>query len=251
MNFPHRILIFGATSAIAQATARRLLQQGCDLHLIGRNQTKLQTIIDDLKVRAAPTQKVSGEAADLDNLADFPHLFDTATAALGSIDAVLIAHGNLPDQKVCETNFSNTLAALHTNGISAIALADEAARRMLIQGYGLIAAISSVAGDRGRQSNYVYGTAKGMLNIYLQGLRNRLAPSGISVMTIKPGFVDTPMTAAFEKKGILWASADDIARGIISAMHKRRDIVYLPWFWCGIMFIIRAIPDRVFKKLKL
>lgn len=251
MSFPHRVLIFGATSAIAQATARRLLQQGCDLYLVGRNPDKLRTTLDDLKVRAAPNQIIAGQSVDLDHLHAQSQLFDVAQTALGSIDAVIIAHGTLPNQKDCEADFSHALAALHTNGVSAIALADEAARRMLAQQQGMIVAISSVAGDRGRQSNYVYGTAKGMLNLYLQGLRNRLAPAGIRVLTIKPGFVDTPMTAAFDKKGLLWASPDDIARGIVRAMRRQRDEVYLPWFWCGIMFVIRAIPERWFKKLKL
>ena len=110
--------------------------------------------------------------------------------------------------------------------------------------------IGSVAGDRGRQSNYVYGAAKGMVSLFLQGLRNRLAKQGVQVLTIKPGFVDTPMTAAFSK-GALWAKPDDIARGIVRAVDRKSDEVYLPGFWWVIMTIIRHIPERIFKKLSL
>ncbi|OBS09991.1 oxidoreductase, short-chain dehydrogenase/reductase family [Acidihalobacter prosperus] len=115
----------------------------------------------------------------------------------------------------------------------------------------MVAAISSVAGDRGRQSNYVYGAAKGMLTLFLQGLRNRLVRAGVSVVTIKPGFVDTPMTAHIEKKGLLWAPPEAVAQGILRAIAKRRDVVYLPGVWRWIMLIIRHIPEAVFKRLEL
>ena len=110
--------------------------------------------------------------------------------------------------------------------------------------------ISSVAGDRGRQSNYVYGSAKAAVTTFLQGLRNRLHPAGVQVLTVKPGFVDTPMTSAFPK-GPLWASPEQIARGIHRAIQKRKDVVYLPGFWRLIMRVIREIPEAVFKRLSL
>ena len=119
------------------------------------------------------------------------------------------------------------------------------------RGRGVLIAIGSVAGDRGRQSNYVYGAAKGMVALFLQGLRNRLSRQGIQVITIKPGFVDTPMTAAFAQKGLLWAKPDAIAAGIVTAVERGRDEVYLPWFWRWIMLIILHIPERLFKRLKL
>jgi short-subunit dehydrogenase len=125
------------------------------------------------------------------------------------------------------------------------------ANRFEAQKHGSIAVISSVAGDRGRQSNYVYGTAKGAVTIFLQGLRNRLHKSGVQVLTIKPGFVDTPMTAGIYKKGPLWAAPEAIARSIQSGIEKRRDVIYTPLFWMGIMSIIKAIPEWIFKKLKL
>lgn len=245
------VLMFGATSAIAQATARLLVQQGCGLYAVGRNPQKLHALIDDLRVRAAPGQRIEGMVGDLDDLAQHASLFDAAWQTLQGIDTVFIAHGTLPDQSACETSVALTLAQIHTNALSAIALAAEAATRLQAQGAGMIVAIGSVAGDRGRQSNYAYGASKGMLALYLQGLRNRLAPKGVHVLTIKPGFVDTPMTAAFDKKGLLWATPEQVAKGITRAMRKQRDVVYLPWFWRWIMLVIRSIPERVFKRLTL
>ena len=251
MNTTQRVVLFGATSAIAQATARLLVQQGCSLFLVGRNAMKLQALVDDLRVRAAPGQRIESMNADLDLIDGHAHLFDAAEKNLDGIDTVFIAHGALPDQTACEASVPLTLALIHTNALSAIALDGEAANRLQAQGHGLIVAIGSVAGDRGRQSNYVYGASKGMLALFLQGLRNRLAPHGVQVLTIKPGFVDTPMTAAFEKKGPLWATPEHVAHGIVKAMRSRRDEVYLPWFWYWIMLVIHNIPERVFKHMKL
>jgi hypothetical protein len=187
------------------------------------------------------------EATDL---AAHEPMLVAAEEALGGIDIALIAHGTLPDQKACEASVELTLQEINTNGLSVIALATRVANRMEAQGSGSIAVISSVAGDRGRQSNYVYGAAKGLVTRFLQGLRNRLAKKGVQVLTIKPGFVDTPMTAAF-KKGALWAQPDDVARGILAAIENGKNEVYLPGFWWLIMAIIRHIPEPIFKKLSL
>lgn len=243
------IVIFGATSAIAQAAARLLVARGCSVFAIGRNAAKLDAVIDDLQVRREPGQVVAGVPADLDIIDGHCGLFDAAVQALGSIDTVLIAHGSLPNQSVCETSMESLLGAIHTNATSAVALAALAVQ--YIQPGGTIAAIASVAGDRGRQSNYVYGAAKGMLALFLQGLRNQLAKRDIHVLTIKPGLVDTPMTAAFEPKGLLWTSPERVAAGIVSAIDRRRDVAYLPWFWRPIMLVIRHIPEQVFKRLSL
>ncbi len=244
-----RVVIFGATSAIAHATARLLVARGCSVFAVGRQVEKLSAVIADLEVRRGPDQIIAGASADLDVIADHGRIFDAAQRALGGFDTVLIAHGTLPDQALCASSIEAMLAAIHTNAISAVALASEAARRL---GHGgAIAAIGSVAGDRGRQSNYVYGASKGMLALFLQGLRNELSPRGIHVLTIKPGFVDTPMTAAVTRKGALWASPERIASGIVQALAARRDVVYLPWFWAPIMLAIRSIPERVFKRMSL
>jgi short-subunit dehydrogenase len=243
------ILIVGATSAIAEATARRFAATGARFYLVGRHPERLAAIARDLEIRSG--QPVARESLDLDLLEQHPALLQRAEQALGGIDIALIAHGTLPDQPACQQSVATTLAAIHTNAISVISLATLLANRFEARGHGTLVAIGSVAGDRGRQSNYVYGTAKGMVGLFLQGLRNRLSGKGVRVITVKPGFVDTPMTAAFEKKGLLWAQPDQIAKGIVAAVERGRDEVYLPWFWRWIMLVILHIPEPLFKRLRL
>lgn len=243
------ILIVGATSAIAEATARRFAALGARFYLVGRNAEKLAAIVGDLEIRSG--QAVHSESIDLDWLEQHPALLARAVQALGGIDLALIAHGSLPDQASCQKSVKMTLAAIQTNALSVISLATELANLFEARGRGTLVVIGSVAGDRGRQSNYVYGAAKGMVGLFLQGLRNRLNDKSVHVITVKPGFVDTPMTAAFEKKGLLWAQPDQIARGIVAAVERRRDVVYLPGFWRWIMIVIRHLPESIFKRLKL
>jgi short-subunit dehydrogenase len=245
-----RIVIFGATSAIATACARLWAERGDSLFLVGRDAGKLQRLADDLRVRATGGQVVS-VTSDLDELSDHPRLLVLADQALGGFDEVLIAHGTLSDQKACEASIDLAIKEIHTNALSAISLASLVGNRLEAQRAGVLAVIGSVAGDRGRQSNYVYGSAKGMLALFLSGLRNRLARHGVAVVTIKPGFVDTPMTAHLAKSGLLWAQPEAIAAGILRAMDARQDVVYLPWFWRWIMLVIRSIPERLFKRLTL
>ncbi len=252
MNTLNRVLILGATSAIAEQTARLLVAQGAHVYCVGRNPEKLQLMMDDLKVRAGSGQSIDGQAADLNEMDRHESLIEAAQTALGNLDAVLIAHGTLPDQKACEKEAEQALKEIQINALSVISLLTLLANQFEArQQGGVLAVISSVAGDRGRQSNYVYGAAKGMVSLFMQGLRNRLSRSKISVVTIKPGFVDTPMTDGFEKSGPLWAKPEVIAKGIVLAMQKGKDEVYLPGFWWGIMLIIRHIPERLFKRLSL
>lgn len=247
-----KIAIFGASSAIAAEAARLFAARGDDLFLIARSQAKLDAQIQDLKVRHAGSSAVIASAvADLVDHARHGELLDEAARALGGLDVVLVAHGSLPDQRACEDSVEQALAEIKLNALSVISIAAVAANRFEAAKNGTIAVIGSVAGDRGRQSNYVYGAAKGMVAIFLEGLRNRLAKSGVAVVTIKPGFVDTPMTAEFEKKGPLWAQPQDVAAGIVKAIDRGADVVYLPWFWRYIMLIIRHIPEFIFKKLSL
>lgn len=251
MKTLQRAVIFGATSAIAQAVARQLVAKGASLYCVGRNPDKLNALLADLRVRAENSQLIAGEVADLNDRYRHADLFGAAEAALGGLDAVLIAHGSLPDQKACESSVDVTLREMETNALSAISLLTMAANLMESRRAGVIAAISSVAGDRGRQSNYVYGAAKGMLTLFMQGLRNRLISSGVAVVTIKPGFVDTPMTAAFDKGGLLWASPETVAKGIVSAMEKGRGEVYVPAFWRLILLVIIHIPSAIFNRMRL
>jgi len=244
-----KILIIGATSAIAQATAKLFAQQQDALFLVGRNTTQLQTISADLKARGA--QQVNYYSTDLNEFDQHATLLEQADKTLGGLDIVLVAHGALGDQKACEQSFAVTEQLLRTNFLSVVSLLTLLANRLERQRYGCIAVITSVAGDRGRQSNYVYGTAKGAVSVFLQGLRNRLHSANVCVLNIKPGFVDTPMTAAFAKKGFLWAQPDTVAQGIYQAIEKRKNTVYLPWFWRVIMLIFKHIPEGIFKRLKL
>ena len=243
-----KILILGATSAIAEATARLWAREGHRLYLIGRNVGRLDGMAADLKIRGAESTHVA--VLDLNDFGQHEAAIGEAIRTLEGIDIALIAHGTLGDQKACERDFSLTLQELKTNALSAISLLTHLANRLESQGHGCLAVISSVAGDRGRQSNYVYGTAKGALTVFLQGLRQRLCKSGVQVLTVKPGFVDTPMTREF-KKGFLWAEPERVASRIDAGIRRNRNVVYAPWFWFWIMLIIRFVPETVFKKLKL
>ena len=245
---PLRVLIIGATSAIASETARAYAEGGARLFLTGRNAAKLASVADDLRVRGA----AEVHTAVLD-VAQIPHqaqVIDSAISTLGTLDVALIAHGTLPIQSACEKHVVEAIDALHVNFTSTIALLTVLANYFEAQRSGCIAVITSVAGDRGRQSTYVYGAGKGGVERFLQGLRNRLHASGVTVVTIKPGFVDTPMTAAV-KKSPLFASARRVGRAIHRAIEHRRDVVYIPWFWRPVMLAIRGLPERLFKRLHL
>jgi len=243
-----QILIIGATSAIAQEVAKLYAAEGSKLFLVARDSQKLDQVAKDLEVRGA--EAVGCLSQNLVNTEQHEMLLNKADKMLGSIDIVLIAYGTLPDQKQCESSVSQTLQELQVNFLSIVSLLTLLANYFEKQGQGCLAVISSVAGDRGRQSNYIYGAAKGGLSIFLQGLRNRLSKRGVCVLTIKPGFVITPMTAEF-KKGLLWAQPKPVADAIVNAIQKHKDVLYVPWFWRWIMVIIRAIPERVFKRMSL
>ncbi len=243
-----KIFIFGATSAIAQATARLFAADGGSFFLVARDPDKLNVAAEDLRIRGAT--QVRAACADALDFDDHQALIDEAFEVLNGLDMVLIAHGTLPDQKYCEQSFDRTRREFEINAMAVLSLLTHAAKRFAGQGFGTLCVISSVAGDRGRQSNYVYGAAKGAVSIFLQGLRNRLHSSGVQVLTVKPGFVDTPMTATFTKNR-LWVPPEQVARGVYKAVINRKDVVYLPWFWSPVMRVIRWIPETIFKRLHL
>ncbi|OGQ07381.1 MAG: short-chain dehydrogenase [Deltaproteobacteria bacterium RIFCSPLOWO2_12_FULL_40_28] len=242
-----KIAILGITSAIALEVARLYAKNGASLLIAGRDEQKLSLLKKDLTVFGA--SDVSSYAIDFAYLENHTSFVEWLWSQ-GELDCVLIAYGILGNQEDCEKKCELALEVLHVNFISVVSLLHRISQKMITQKSGNIAVISSVAGDRGRQSNFYYGASKGALNIFLQGLRNKLHPHGISVLTIKPGFVDTPMTAHL-KKGFLFAASASVAKGIYRAIEKRKDQVYLPVFWGFIMFVIRIVPEKIFKKLKL
>jgi short-subunit dehydrogenase len=243
-----KTLIIGATSAIAEACARRFAEAGDALCLVARDPNKLAVIAADLEVRGACA--VHHQTLDVLIYDQHASVIATATEQLEGLDLVVLAHGDLPDQRACETSFDLARHSFEVNALSTMSLLTHLANQLEAQGSGTIVAISSVAGDRGRQSNYLYGSAKGGLSLFLGGLRNRLYQSGVRVITVKPGFVDTPMTAEFTK-GALWASPGRVARDIDRAILRGADTVYTPGFWRLIMWVIRLIPERLFKRLSL
>lgn len=245
---PRRVLIIGGTSAIAAETARAYAERGAKLFLTGRDAAKLASVAADLRVRGA--SEVHTGVLDVAQIPQQARVIDAAASALAGLDVALIAHGTLPAQSACEKQVDETVEALHVNFTATITLLTVLANYFEAQHRGSIAVITSVAGDRGRQSNYVYGAAKGGVERFLQGLRNRLHAHGVAVVTIKPGFVDTPMTAAV-KKNFLFASPRRVGRSIHRAIERRRDVVYIPWFWRPLMMVIRVLPERLFKRLHL
>ncbi len=244
-----KILIVGATSAIATACARIWAGQGAALFLVGRNPDKLQSIADDLAVRGAAS--VHKLAADANDVAAHGTAIESAVRALGGIDIALIAHGSLPDQAACETDAGTMLREIATNGTSVLALLTVLANHFEQQRGGAIGVITSVAGDRGRPSNYVYGSAKAAVQTFCEGLRARLFRAGVSLTDIRPGFVATPMTQGLKLPGPLVAKPAAVARRIVSGIERRADVLYTPAYWSLIMLVIRSIPRAVFKRLKL
>ncbi|MBI3541034.1 MAG: SDR family oxidoreductase [Deltaproteobacteria bacterium] len=243
-----KVLIVGATSAIAQEVAKLFAKDGDRIFLVARDMSKLEAVLNDLKVRGA--SYLDSITVDLDLLEQHDSIVQKAIQSLEGLDIVLVAHGVLGDQKAGEQDYQKAEAVLRTNFLSVVSLVTPLANYLEQQKSGCIAVISSVAGDRARQSNYLYGTAKGATSLFLQGLRNRLHPVGVTVTTIKPGFVDTPMTDHM-KKSPLFERPEKVGLGIYKAILKKKDIVYLPWFWRVIMTIVRILPEPVFKRTRM
>lgn len=245
---PTRILILGATSSIAIAVMRELAVPASHLFLVGRNKAKLVATAQDLATRGAGQVDIC--VLDLDDTKAHAQMLASAAERLGTIDLALLAHGVLGDQDRAQAEFAAADAILHTNFLSPVSLITWLANYFEAKGTGVLAVISSVAGDRGRKSNYVYGASKAALNTFLDGVRNRVDRKGVHVLTIKPGFVATPMTAHIQKNK-LFATPPQVARGILKATQRRSDIAYVPFFWWPIMTIIKLVPERIFKGLNL
>ena len=243
-----RIVIFGATSAIAIGCARRWAGPGASFYLVGRDAQRLQTVADDLQTRGAT---VHSDVVDLDELGQLDAMLERCFASLGDPELCLLAQGTLPDQEQAASDPAVAAACLHSNALAPIALLTSLGERMAKTGQGQIAVISSVAGERGRPSNYPYGAAKAALSAFCDGLRARLYKQGVHLLVVKPGFVATPMTAGLSMPAPLMAEVDQVASDIDRAARKRRNTLYTPWFWAPIMLVIRSLPQFLFKRLSL
>jgi decaprenylphospho-beta-D-erythro-pentofuranosid-2-ulose 2-reductase len=243
-----KILVLGATSGIAEATCRIWAAQGASLFLVARSEQKLSAVAADLKTRGAAY--VDTAVADLDDTTQHPALLAHAINSLGGMDVAYLAHGILGDQGKAEQDFETAAQILHTNFVSVVSLLTWLANFCVQRHAGVLAVISSVAGDRGRKSNYLYGASKAGLTAFLGGLRNRVDREGVTVLNIKPGPVRTAMTSHMPGAEKM-ADVNKVAQTIVKAIDGRADEIYVPFQWQPIMFVIRHIPERVFKKLNL
>lgn len=242
------ILVIGATSAIAERYARQEAAEGSALFIVARSSDRLRSSASDLAVRGAGS--VTLHVLDVLDFGAHEQMVEQAWRTLGRVDVALIAHGTLPVAGACMDDMGVAAREFGVNATATILLMERIGNRMLEQGSGTLAVISSVAGDRGRASNYLYGSAKAAVTAYASGLRQRMRGTGVNVLTIKPGFVDTPMTTGF-RKGLLWSSPDRVATGIRRAIRRRRSVAYLPGFWRYIMLVITHIPESIFRRIGL
>lgn len=240
-----KIVVLGATSAIAKASCVSLAGRGATLYLTSRNLDEVARLASDLKVRYGT--EVFYNTFDADNLEAHPAFFAQVLQEMGKIDGVLLAFGYLGDRKNLPA-VSEQVLIFKRNLIGAISILSLFADYFEQAKQGFILTISSIAGDRGRRKNYAYAAAKSGLSTYLQGLRNRLFASGVRVITVKPGFVDTPMTAG-NPHMFLVADAQSVGQRIVKQLAKRGDVLYVPWFWRCIVLAVRLIPERLFKRM--
>jgi decaprenylphospho-beta-D-erythro-pentofuranosid-2-ulose 2-reductase len=241
----NRVVILGATSTIAEAAARVWAARGARLVLVGRNAERLEAIAADLKVRgAARAEALVADCAIVDATSEVERIAGT----LGGLDVVLLAYGSLGDQAELERDPGATADLLRTNFTSAAAWCQAVATILERQRSGALLVIGSVAGDRGRRSNYVYGASKAGLGVLVEGVAHRLAKSGARAVLIKPGFVDTPMTAGVARKGPLWVSPETVARTIVASADRGGPVVYAPAFWRVVMLVVRNVPSAIFHR---
>ena len=245
------VLLVGATSAVARVLAQRLASRGCNLVLAGRNREELDAIASDLEIRYQCRVRV--ELVDARKVHEHADFVDRAMNGLNEpLQGAILCQGVLHDQQLAGQNWSLAEEMIEVNLTGTISLLNLLADRFSTLGRGYLAAISSVAGDRGRQSNYIYGATKAGLNAYLDGLRNSLYSRGVHVITIKPGLIDTPMTRGIGKMpGPLTTTADRVARDIDRAIRRRKNTLYTPWYWRWIMCVVRSTPEWIFKRLKM
>jgi decaprenylphospho-beta-D-erythro-pentofuranosid-2-ulose 2-reductase len=240
------VLILGASSDIAKAAARQYARKGATLFLAGRNEETLQGLARDLSIRHNVIAKfVPFDADDIGSHASFYKSISPVP------DVVVCAFGYLGDQETAQSNWDECNRIIQANYTGAVSILNIIANDMEARKSGAIVGVSSVAGDRGRQSNYIYGSAKAGFTAYLSGLRNRLFKSGVHVVTVKPGFVDTKMTNGLKLPAPLTAKPEQVAAKMIRAVENKSNEIYVLWMWRWVMMIIKSIPEGIFKKLKL
>lgn len=250
------VLVVGATSAIARHVAAAYARRGYALFLAGRDIDETARVAADLHVRygvATYSGAYDAGGADAsDHDAPAERLFEAVDAAVGDqLAGVVVAVGMLGDHTRALTDARHARAIMHVNYVAVADLLAHAANRFDLRDRGgFLVAISSVAGDRGRQSNYVYGSAKGALSLYVQGLRNRMWHRGVRVHTVKPGFVDTAMTFGLPNVPFA-ADPADVGERIVRGVERGREVIYVPGLWRWIMLAIRLVPERLFKRLRL
>lgn len=245
-----RIVIIGATSAIAGHCARQWIAAApADLVLVSRDQTRAEQVAADLWVRS-PSSHTEARSVGFDDPLAIQRLADDIAAG-GVIDIVLIAHGSLPSHPACQRDLLECQDMLLINGVSPVLFAEAFAGHLERRGHGTLALIGSVAGDRGRRSNYVYGAAKGLVEHYVQGLQHRFAGSGVRAVLVKPGPTDTPMTAALRQQGARLASVEAVAERIVAGIARGRPVIYAPAQWALIMLVIRHLPRFIFNRLDI
>jgi len=242
------IVVFGANSAIAREVIRIFAAEGARFHLFSRDIRKLDIVSTDLKVRFG--SDVACSAFDFRDIDSHETYFNDALRSLGSIDMVLVAHGTLPDQREYERSVSKILDSININMSSAISFLTLAANYMEERKQGTIVALSSVAGDRGRRSNYVYGSSKAALSAFMSGLRGRFRTSDVSVVTVKLGPVKSPMTAHMGH-GRLFAEPSVVARAIVRGIRSGKAVIYAPFYWRIVMLVLNIMPERIFHALKI
>ena len=250
MDNKKRIVILGATSAIAEHCARLWIEQEpIDLILVGRDSERVRRVASDLLVRSPESEVRAIHAVFLD-----PEAIEASVANIfqsGRVDVVLIAYGSLPGQAGCQGDLVACKDAIDINGVSPVLYAEAFAQQMEKENHGMIILIGSVAGDRGRKSNYVYGAAKGLVARYAQGLQHRFARTGVQVVLVKPGPTDTPMTAHLKSEGVKLASADIVAKQIVEGSRAGKPVIYAPSKWWLIMMVVRHIPAAVFNRFNI
>lgn len=243
------VLILGSTSLIARASAAEFASRNHDVYFAGRNKDETEKIARDFQIRyKIKSYGVEFNATEYNSHKNFiKNIFSQIT----DLNCIIIAFGYLGKQEISQENFDEAQKVIDTNFTGVVSICERIAPYFISKSSGTIAVISSVAGDRGRQSNYIYGSSKAALTTYLSGLRSRLFRHNVHVLTVKPGFVDTPMTYGMKIPKLLLASPQKVGKNIYKAIIKKKDIVYTPFYWKWIMLIVKLIPEFIFKKLKL